>query len=126
MKDGHTEALVRAIRKMAGAERFSHDTDAELIHRFVQKRDQEALAILVERHAPMVLGVCRRVLRDANDTEDAFQAVFLVLIRKARRLLRPDLLPNWLYGVARRTAFLPNELQLKKTRKEAALKGQKD
>src|SRR5205085_5925220 len=62
-------------------------------------------AALVRRHGPMVLGVCRRVLRDAHAAEDAFQATFLVLVRKAGSIRRRELLGNWLYGVACRTAL---------------------
>ena len=57
------------------------------------------------RHGPMVLGVCRQLLRDPNDVDDAFQATFLVLVRKAGTLRRCDLLGNWLYGVAYRVAM---------------------
>src|SRR4051812_12709196 len=79
--------------------------DAQLLQRFVQRRDEGAFATLMERHGPMVLGVCRRVLRDQQDVDDAFQATFLVLLRKAAALRRPGLLGNWLYGVAYRVAL---------------------
>jgi RNA polymerase sigma factor (sigma-70 family) len=79
-------------------------TDRQLLERFVTGGDEAAFEVLVERYGPMVLGVCRRVLGDATDAEDAFQATFLVLVRKARSISMPDLLGNWLYGVAYRIA----------------------
>ena len=77
-------------------------TDARLLESFVARRDEAAFAALVQRHGPMVLGTCRRVLRDPHDAEDAFQAAFLVLVRKADSIRRRELLGNWLYGVAYR------------------------
>ncbi len=83
--------------------------DAELLGRFVAGRRDEAaedaFAALVERHGPMVLGVCRRVLGDRHEAEDAFQATFLVLARKAGAIARREQLANWLHGVASRTAL---------------------
>jgi RNA polymerase sigma factor (sigma-70 family) len=79
-------------------------SDSELLERFRLYREEAAFAALVHRHGPMVLGVCRRVLRDPHESEDAFQATFLVLVRKAQAVARPELLGNWLYGVALRTA----------------------
>ncbi len=79
-------------------------SDRQLLERFATRRDEAAFAALVARHGPMVLGVCRQLLGDRQHAEDAFQAVFLVLARKAPSLREPELLGNWLYGVALRTA----------------------
>src|SRR5580692_10842537 len=78
--------------------------DRELLARFVRERDQSALAELVRKHGPVVLGACLRVIGHQQDAEDAFQAVFLILARKAAGIGNPDLLGNWLYGVAVRVA----------------------
>ncbi|MDB5308343.1 MAG: sigE 46 [Gemmataceae bacterium] len=79
--------------------------DRELLAKFVSDRDEEAFAELVRRHGSMVLAVCRRVTGHAEDAEDAFQAAFIVLARRAGHVSRPELLGNWLYGVAYRTAL---------------------
>jgi polysaccharide biosynthesis/export protein len=92
--------------------------DGQLLEEFVQRQDEAAFATLVERHGAMVLGVCRRVLRHDQDAEDAFQATFLVLVRKARSLARPELLANWLYGVAYRTAQQARARTLRQGRQE--------
>jgi RNA polymerase sigma factor (sigma-70 family) len=99
------DGVLYYIRRMTGAGLSGDRTDGELLGRFVKDRDEAAFAALLERHGPMVLGVCRRVLFDAGDIEDAFQATFLVLVRKASAVGRPERLANWLYGVAYRTAL---------------------
>src|SRR4051794_19015951 len=74
--------------------------DAQLLERFVAGRDEAAFELLVWRHGPMVLGVCRRLLASQHDAEDAFQATFLALARKAASISRREAVASWLYRVA--------------------------
>jgi RNA polymerase sigma factor (sigma-70 family) len=80
-------------------------TDGQLLEDYISRRTEGALAALVGRHGPMVWGVCRRVLRNHHDAEDAFQATFLVLARKAASIASRGSVGNWLYGVAHQTAL---------------------
>jgi RNA polymerase sigma-70 factor (ECF subfamily) len=84
----------------------SDASDRELINAFVRERNQAAFAALLKRHGPPVLGVCRRILGNVQDAEDAFQGTFIVLAQKAGSIGRPDLLGSWLHGVASRTALM--------------------
>jgi RNA polymerase sigma factor (sigma-70 family) len=113
MPHARSSDLLRRVRTLFGSGVVAGLSDAELLERFRAKRAtaedatleaEAAFAALVARHGPMVLGVCRRTLADANDVEDAFQATFLVLVRRARSVRVRDSLGRWLYGVARRVA----------------------
>jgi RNA polymerase sigma factor (sigma-70 family) len=95
--------------------------DAQLLERFVSTHDETAFAALLERHGPMVLGISRRVLRHAQDAEDAFQATFLVFVRKAATLRRHGSLGGWLYGVASRVALKAREQADRRRRREGRL-----
>jgi RNA polymerase sigma factor (sigma-70 family) len=99
------DTLLRFIDQMAGRVRVNTDADTDLLERFVATRDNHSFAALVDRHGKMVLQVCLRVLGHSADAEDAAQAVFLVLARKAGTLRDRQALPAWLFGVARRTAL---------------------
>jgi RNA polymerase sigma factor (sigma-70 family) len=92
--------------------------DAELLRRYVSGRDRPALEALVRRHGGMVLGVCRRVLGDRYDAEDAFQATFLVFVRKAASVRPGGLIGPWLYGVATRTALKARALAARRRARE--------
>jgi DNA-directed RNA polymerase specialized sigma24 family protein len=83
----------------------AHLTDGQLLEAFVAGHDEGAFESLVRRHGPMVLSVCRRILSCPQDAEDAFQATFLVLVRKAATVRPRDLVGSWLYGVAYRAAL---------------------
>ncbi|MBV8430290.1 MAG: sigma-70 family RNA polymerase sigma factor, partial [Solirubrobacterales bacterium] len=97
--------LLQFIRRVAEDQRVLGLPDRELHRRFQDQQDQAAFQALLRRHGPMVLGVCRRVLGDRHEAEDAFQATFLVLVRKAASVVPRDMVGNWLYGVARQTAL---------------------
>jgi RNA polymerase sigma factor (sigma-70 family) len=103
-----TNQLNQVIQTLRGATLPFEETgltDGQLLESYIRSREETALAALVRRHGPMVWGVCSRVLRGHHDAEDAFQATFLVLVRKAASIAQRDKLANWLYGVAHQTAL---------------------
>jgi RNA polymerase sigma factor (sigma-70 family) len=97
--------IVHRLRRLTSTPDTREKSDACLLSEFKTGHDQAAFAALVERHGSMVLGVCRKVLRQEQDAEDAFQATFVVLARRAGSLTRPGSLAGWLYGVAYRVAI---------------------
>src|SRR5271166_3661756 len=97
--------VVHQLEQLFGHGTVTGLSESQLLDRFTTARDEAAFEALVELHGPMVLGVCRQFLRDPNDVDDAFQATFLVLVRKAGSLRQKNLLGNWLYGVACRVAL---------------------
>src|SRR5262245_20090113 len=103
--------LLPQLARLCGA---APRTDPELLEQFLARRDEAAFAALVQRHGPMVMGVCRRLLRHHGDAEDAFQATFLVLVRKAVSLAGQTSLAPWLHGVAQRAALKARSLAAKR------------
>ena len=97
--------VIDRIRRAALLQDGSGLSDGQLLDAFIAHRDEAAFEALVHRHSSMVLGVCRRVVGHAQDAEDAFQATFLVLVRKATSVVPREAVGNWLYGVAYRTAL---------------------
>src|SRR5207249_10394270 len=96
--------VLQHLRKLAAVQTYRELSDRDLLERFVAARDEAAFTVLVERHGPMVLGVCRRALPNYHDGEDACQATFLVLARKASSVRKKSSLGSWLHGVACRVA----------------------
>jgi RNA polymerase sigma factor (sigma-70 family) len=98
------DPLLRYVYRLAGAEPTSAPADAELLRRFVERRDEAAFTALLQRHGGLVMSVCRRLLNQ-HDAEDAFQATFLTLIRHAASIRRTEAVGSWLYRVAHRVAL---------------------
>ncbi len=119
MSQGQLHLVVRHLRRMAG-EGAAAPTDRELLACFAARRDEAAFAALMERHGPMVWGVCRRALQNLEDAEDAFQATFLVLARKADSTRWRDSIHNWLYEVASRLAAEARVKSARRRRHEEA------
>ena len=120
VKGGSADAAVQYLRTLFEAETVVGLSDGELLDHFVSRRAGGSLDALVLRHGSMVWNVCRRVLRDHHDAEDAFQATFLVLARRAASIRPRDKVGNWLYGVAYQTARKARALRAKKRLREAA------
>jgi len=118
MANGQLNGVIRHIRKLAGWQDISQLSDGQLLDRFIKDQDETAFEGLVQRHGPMVLGVCRRILGNHQDAEDAFQATFVVLVRKAASIRPRDMVANWLYGVACRASLKTRSLNCKRRSKE--------
>src|SRR6478735_9162041 len=104
MASGPRGAMLNQIQRLFQVGTASGLSEWQLLRRYLTLRDESAFEALVARHGPMVLGVCRRLLHDPRDVEDAFQATFLVLVRRAGALRETEPLSPWLHGVAYRVA----------------------
>jgi RNA polymerase sigma factor (sigma-70 family) len=109
---------LRRLTAPTGAKELS---DADLLENFRSRREEAAFTLLVQRHGPMVHGICRRVLGDAHEAEDAFQATFLVLVRNSAAVRKQQSLPSFLYGVACRIARKARAQSLRRRRRERAV-----
>ncbi len=99
-----TDRLLGHVCRILADHTAAHLDDRELLERFRSQRDEAAFEALVQRHGPMVLRLCRRLLPDARDAEDVFQATFLLLIVKPNAIRKQESVASWLYGVACRLA----------------------
>jgi RNA polymerase sigma factor (sigma-70 family) len=104
MANGQADIVLQHIRKLIGVPAVEEMTDGQLLEQFTAQHEEAAFAELVRRHGSLVLSVCRGVLNHPHDAEDAFQATFLVLARKAGSIRKHESLGSWLYGVAYRVA----------------------
>jgi len=105
MPSGQLNQMLRQLCRLAGARTVEELGDRQLLEAFAAHHDAEAFEVLVQRHGPLVLGVCRRVLHDEHDAEDVFQATFLVLAKKAGSIRRQEAVGSWLCGTAYRIAL---------------------
>jgi RNA polymerase sigma factor (sigma-70 family) len=110
--------MVREIGRLATLQAELALPDAELLERYIRRRDETAFEALLHRHGPLVFGVCRRLLYNAHDAEDAFQATFLILARKANSIVPRSSVGNWLYGVAYRVAARARKSACHRTREQ--------
>jgi RNA polymerase sigma factor (sigma-70 family) len=118
MAANQTSKVSQHLRRVALLQDGAGLTDAQLLEEYTRGREEAALAALVRRHGPMIWGVCRRILPNYHDAEDAFQATFLVFVRKAASIASPELLANWLYGVAHQTALKARATSAKRKTRE--------
>jgi RNA polymerase sigma factor (sigma-70 family) len=118
MKAPQIVPVFHHLRRILARPDAGGSSDTQLLQRFVQGRDESAFELLVWRHGPMVLGVCRRLLRDEHDAEDAFQATLLILARKAGSIGKRESVGSWLYKVAYRVALRAREGALRRAQRE--------
>jgi RNA polymerase sigma factor (sigma-70 family) len=118
MANSAANQVIQHFRRLALVRDGAKQTDGQLLGYFIEQRNEAAFEALVRRHGPMVMGICRRVLHSQHDAEDAFQATFLVLFRKAASVMPREMVANWLYGVAHQTAIRARSLNAARRQRE--------
>jgi RNA polymerase sigma factor (sigma-70 family) len=118
--------LFRQLDRLYREGTFTAQGDAQLLERYLLRRDEAAFEALVNLHGPMVLSLCRRFLRDPRDIEDAFQATFLILARRAGSIRKREVLSSWLYGVAYRVAVRSRSDVLRRRSYETSMSSNDD
>jgi RNA polymerase sigma factor (sigma-70 family) len=118
MPKGQPDSLIRSLRRVATWSQSADLTDDRLLESYLRSRDEASFEVLLHRHGPMVLGVCRRILQNDADAHDAFQATFLVFLRKAATIIPRAMVGNWLYGVAYKTALKAQAMNRQRRAKE--------
>ena len=118
MATGQAGAILQHIQRLAETHIGPGVTDGQLLQRFTAHRDDRAFAALVRRHGRLVWGVCRHILHREHDAEDAFQATFLVLARRAASIRQGESVGSWLYGVAYRIALRAKKMAVKRQERE--------
>src|SRR5262245_36827491 len=111
MATGQLSGIIRHLRRAALLQDGGGMTDGQLLECFLTRRDEAAFEALLRRHGPMVLGVCRRVLRNIHDAEDAFQVTFLIFVRKAAAIRKREAVASWLHRAAFRAALEVNAVR---------------
>src|SRR6058998_1410511 len=119
MATGQMTRVIQRLRRAVIPRDGGSASDADLLAAVISRKDEVSFECLVKRHGPMVFGVCRRVLGNVHDAEDAFQATFLVLARRAASVVPREMVGNWLYGVAYRTALEARRMVARRRATEA-------
>jgi RNA polymerase sigma factor (sigma-70 family) len=118
MPSRQRNSLIRFLRRAVSAPQSADLSDGELLELYLTSRDEASFEALLQRHGPMVLGVCRRILQNEDDAHDAFQATFLVFLRKAATIIPRARVGNWLHGVAYNTALKAQAMNRQRRVKE--------
>src|SRR6201987_4262709 len=118
MATAQMDTVIRHLRRAVLRQDGASWTDGQLLASFIDQKDEAAFEALVRRHGSMVFGVCRRVVGNHHDAEDAFQATFLVLARKASSVRPRERVANWLHGVALRSAMKAKTMTAKRRGRE--------